>query len=144
MRFRGFSLIELMVVMAIVAFAVAIVVPNLGHAIGSQQYKNSMREMLLLMRSVREQAQQDSRTTELWLNVEEKTFGKSTDKKSFHLPANTKIAFETFEQGLKTDSTGVVRFYPDGTSSGGEITTDYDGLAMTLRVSWITGRIQLL
>jgi general secretion pathway protein H len=103
-----------------------------------------MREMMVLMRSAREDAQQESRTTELWLNVDEKTFGRKSNSKIHNLPATTKINFETFEQGLMNESTGVVRFYPDGTSSGGQITTDFDGLIMSLRVSWITGRIQLL
>ena len=133
-----------MVVMAIAGFAIAVVVPRLGHAIGSQKYKNAMREMMVLMRAAREDAQQESRTTELWLNVDEKTFGRKSSSKIHHLPATSKINFETFEQGLMNESTGVVRFYPDGTSSGGEIATDFDGLTMSLRVSWITGRIQLL
>ncbi len=38
---------------------------------------------------------------------------------------------------------GGIRFYPDGSSTGGRVTLSLEGLQMRVDVEWLTGRVRI-
>lgn len=49
-----------------------------------------------------------------------------------------------FADDFSSDEEGVIRFYPDGSSSGGRIDVDRDGASWSgIRVDWLFGRIEV-
>ena len=42
---------------------------------------------------------------------------------------------------LIDNGSGRIRFYPDGTSTGGRVTVGDDGRDFDVRIDWLTGRV---
>ncbi len=142
-RAHGFSLIELMVVLVIAGLAVGVVMPRLVGVVGSQQYRSDMRDLVTLLREARGKAGTEHRAAAVWLNVENKTFGREGGTKTWRLPEETEVELKAIAEQVVSDRVAKIRFFPDGTSSGAELTTVYRGQSFQLDVSWITGRIRL-
>ena len=45
---------------------------------------------------------------------------------------------------MESEARGAIRFFPDGSSTGGRITLSTDRLAYLVDVDWLTGKIHLL
>ncbi len=140
---RGFSLIELIVVLVIAGLAVGVAVPRLVGALGSQQYRAGLRDLVTLLRAARARAASEHQPAAVWIDVEGKRFGRDGGGKSWRLPEGTEIELKTIAEQVVSERIAKIRFFPDGTSSGAELTTLYRGQPFRLDVSWITGRIRL-
>ncbi len=140
---QGFSLIELIVVLVIAGLAVGVAMPRLVGALGSQQYRADMRDLVTLLRGARARAASEHQPAGVWIDVEHKTFGRDGGARTWRLPEETEVELKTIAEQVVSDRIAKIRFFPDGTSSGAELTTVYRGQRLRLDVSWITGRIRL-
>ena len=139
----GFSLIELIVVLVIAGLAVGVAMPRLIGALGSQQYRADLRDLVTLLREARARAASEHQPAGVWIDVEHKRFGRDAGGKTWRLPEETEIELKTIAEQVVSEQIARIRFFPDGTSSGAELTTVYRGQPFHLDVSWITGRIRL-
>lgn len=48
---------------------------------------------------------------------------------------------QSFPPGIKATETGIIRFAPDGSASGGELTLRGEVGAVQVSVAWLTGRV---
>ena len=44
----------------------------------------------------------------------------------------------------RSDSIGRIRFYPDGTSTGGRVTLTGSGAKYDILVDWLSGRVKIV
>ncbi|NEV61289.1 type II secretion system protein GspH [Thiorhodococcus minor] len=59
------------------------------------------------------------------------------------LPKRLSVGFEGATQEMIDEQHGAVRFFPDGSSTGGRILLSYQGHGYQVGVTWLTGRIEL-
>jgi general secretion pathway protein H len=60
---------------------------------------------------------------------------------SLSLPSGLTVQLETAARELRNDQRGAIRFFPDGSSSGGRIIVAFDAHGYQVGVTWLTGRI---
>jgi hypothetical protein len=63
--------------------------------------------------------------------------------RSFRFPTRLTIQLETASREMLDDRRGVIRFFPDGSSTGGRIIVENQGHGYQIGVIWLTGRIEL-
>ena len=129
----AFTLLELLVVLAIAAGLAALVAPQLARFASLVELKAAARETAAALRGARGRAIASGRETALALGT--------------RLPRHPGIALELVvaHSEVLGAGTGASRFYPDGSSSGGRVRLTLEGHggseAQVVDVDWLTGRI---
>lgn len=81
----------------------------------------------------------------LTLDLEARAFSVTGDSKIYKLPQPLHYRMFTAQAETITSRIGNIRFYPDGSSTGGRITvSDTGGSNQSVDVDWLTGRATVL
>lgn len=139
-RFRGFTLVELLVVLAIMGLLVSIVPGAFAKMREGAQYRDTLRAMVSDLRQARHQAGAEARETEFKLDLTQRRFGVvgQPDKAiPDSLQIQATVASKELSQGV-----AAIRFLPQGGATGGSIDVMRSvGNGTRLTVDWLSGRI---
>jgi general secretion pathway protein H len=159
-RSTGFSLLELMIVIAIMAMGAAIVIPRIGSG-ESAIMQSQVREVLALFRYARRSAIVEGKPKVVQLyqgNTEETAKRKIYSKlepgqwrsrdvtlqwgeNSSNNAQEEESDFEEDDEN-QTEKSYKVTFYPEGGSSGGELILTYkEKFKATININPITGKV---
>jgi general secretion pathway protein H len=138
---RGFTLIELLVVVMILALVATTVPPLLSRGVGSQ-LQSSVRELATGLRWARSEAVSERRSVALWVDTAGKSYRVETRDRRFQLPRDAKLLVNTAEHETRGRQ-AAIRFFPDGSSSGGSIELGAGGVTFEVRVDWLTGAVHV-
>ncbi len=141
---RGFTLLELMLVLVIAAFAAAVTPPLLSAAMPSLQLKSTAREVAAALRFARDYAAARQTEAVVLLDLEERRYTVSGRAKNFSIPDGLEVEIDTVASELTGDRAGGIRFYPDGSSTGGRVTLARGERSFKVDIDWLTGRVQIL
>ncbi len=142
-RFKaGFTLLELIVVLAILALGFAYVAPNFAKTLESVRFRSTVREVALELKRARGQALSQGKEVVFWVDVNRAQFGVDQDG-SKRLPEIVELTLDTAETELLGPGRGGIRFFPDGSSTGGRIVLRFGGQARRIDVNWLTGRVSI-
>jgi general secretion pathway protein H len=135
----GFTLFELLVVLGIVAVVLGTMIVARPNASGTR-VNAAARAVLATLRLARAQAIE--RNTEIVVSIDPETRTVRSSKGQWQLPQGVRVAL-TYAQSERMGVAGGLRFYPDGQSSGGEISLGLEGRMARLSVSWLTGEARI-
>lgn len=142
MRPRGFSLIEILVVVAIMGIAVAAIASAMGYSLTGQQMRGASRDLVAALRYTRGQAIVKREPQVLLLNVDDKNY-RAANRPPVKLPPQFELAIETARQEMISRGEGGIRFYPDGSSTGGNIELSRGDTVWRIDINWLTGEVSL-
>lgn len=136
----GFTLLELLVVLAIIGLWLAIVPPNLMKGTGAQALKADARLVVSGLQYARTRA--ISLNVPVALVIDSRTRRLSIDGKQIgDLSASTELSALNGQRVWQTGTGTAVHFLPDGGSTGGEILLSYHKTRYRLSVNWLTGAV---
>ncbi|NQX90403.1 MAG: prepilin-type N-terminal cleavage/methylation domain-containing protein [Halioglobus sp.] len=139
MRNRGFTLLEVMIALAIVGLLAAVSVPAGARFYASMQYRAAVADLVAVLSSARHKAVRDGAVRDVTINPRTKEV--SLQGAVTRLPADLGLSISS-GAALNTADSGVIRFYPEGGSSGGEISLVLPGRAgVRVVVDWLIGGI---
>ena len=143
MRQQGFTLIEIVLVMvlAVAIYAVLLVIPSRGGSVGD--LKASARVLASGLRQAQSTAMATKRDAVLTLDVEAREFAMPGDTSPRKLPEGIDLKLYTAQSEVTSDRKGAIRFYPDGSSTGGRITLSTGERKYLVNVDWLTGRVSI-
>lgn len=142
-RERGFTLLELLVVLTVLALLVAVVPPLLSGAIPGAELRTATREVAAALRYARSRAITRGEDTTFHLDVKSRRYRISGVRRDFGLPSDLDISVYGAASASPDDSTGGIRFFPDGSSTGGRIKVASAGRAYHVDVDWLLGRVRV-
>jgi general secretion pathway protein H len=143
MRARGFTLIEMLVVLIIVGMALT-VVPSLLSSLPGARLRAAADGMAGTLRELRAQAIGSGRSTALVLDTATRSYATLPDGARHALPEVVNGIDVRTEIPSPVGGAGLFRFFPDGTATGGVITLRHDSRAASIGVAWLTGRVRRL
>lgn len=144
---KGVTLVELVVVMAIIALGAVLFVPNLGTWISYYRLRSATRDITSALRTAQMKAVSNNISYRVRFNAGENSFVilyQTTDDfkpegPSQKLPQGVAISEVSFSGG-----TDYVVFNRDSTSSAGHLTlSNAKGTKRTITVSSATGRVRV-
>jgi general secretion pathway protein H len=142
-RKRGFTLLELLVVLVIASLLVGLVPPLFSGAVPGARLKAAVRDLAVAMRLARNQAITHDVATQVSLNLETPAYTVGTQApRALPDGVELKVASGSGDSAAQTKR-HVVRFYSDGSSSGAVITLRRGQRGYRLHVGWLTGRITI-
>ena len=126
---RGFTLVELLVCLAILALVTAFLpMPFTAHSGAS--LNRVANDLATAMRETRAHAIGAGRTETFAIDLATDTY-LDAGGQSHRLPAGVR----------SSGPNAAIRFFPDGSATGGSIALSQDGKTFEILVDWLTGRI---
>ena len=119
---RGFSLLELLVVLVIIGLSASLVLPSLTGGLSSLRLKTAAREVSATLRYARSLAVSVGKEQVINMDIEEGKYWLNEDKdNNRELPSDIRFLNVTTQgEEVTTGMAGIV-FYPMGNSSGSSI-----------------------
>jgi len=139
---KGFTLIELMAVILLLALAMSAVTFSFSKSLHSARVTAASRDLVAALRYTRGQAIVKGKQQVLLLNLDSNTY-TAPGKSSVALPKDMTLRLTTAEQELTGSNSGGIRFFADGSSTGGHISVLMDRREWRINVAWLTGDIAL-
>jgi general secretion pathway protein H len=137
---RGFTLLELLVVLAIIGFVVALVPgfvlqrqPQLDVDVAARAIADGLRQ-------TRSEAVLRNRQQAFALDVEARVF-RAGDQAPVQIDDDIALSFRTARSQLLAGGVGQIRFFPDGSSTGGRIRLVQGDARADVRSDWLTGLV---
>lgn len=140
---KGFTLLELIVVLFIVVLGFSALGINLSSGNNSTELKAAARDVVSALRYARGQALMTHQQTTVALNLAENTYTVSGRDKVYIIPKTIDVAVVTAQSELTGEGLGNIRFFADGSSTGGRVTLERNNSAWQIDINWLTGQIDL-
>jgi general secretion pathway protein H len=142
-RARGFTLLEMLAVILLIGIAAAAVSISVTQGLASARVRAASSEMAGALRATRAQA---------IVRGQEQNFDVDTRANSYlnvkqqdvRLPKGLKVSITSAKDDQPNDHTGRIRFFPDGSSTGGRITLQSGKRQWHVNVSWLTGEVRVV
>ena len=144
MRQAGVTLLELLIVIALMGIIAALVVPMFGGPVSTSELRATARQLAAGLRLARSEAVSERRETFLVVDVAGKRFKVDREAREHALPSKVDLKLFTAQNDLVSENVGAIRFYPDGGSNGGRITVAAGARKFNVDVDWLTGRVAIL
>jgi general secretion pathway protein H len=141
-RARGFTLVELLVVMAIAAVVMTAVPTLFSAAFPGLEMKSAARRTAATLRLARESAIRRGEETQVLVDIENHRLTLE-GYRVLSLPNRLSLQLEAAGSELIDEQLGSIRFFPDGSSTGGRLVLSHGGHGYQVGVTWLTGRIEL-
>jgi len=137
----GFTLIEMIVVLVIISLVLSLVVMNLGRSSGRYALAATAHDVAASLRLARDRAIARNEPTQFVADAG--AFGPSGDRQFRHVPrgiALTAFGIDQADPGRHADA---IRFFPDGSSTGGRIDLTDGAAHYAVYVAWINGNVSI-
>lgn len=137
----GFTLVELLVVLAVLALALAVVPPSLTGAIDSARFKSTERDLVSALRYARSRAVNSQQAATVDINVKQGKMQVAGRQRALSIPDDVALTLVTAQREQLSEYEGSIRFYPDGSSTGGQVRFSRGEQVWSIDVDWLTGRV---
>lgn len=129
---QGFTLIELLVVLAIMGLIATLALPLAASAVDNTALRTDARNLAGRLYEIQSNAAREQRTIAIVSRAD-----GTIDPAVLVLPSahNATIRF--------AESANALSYYPDGTSSGGNLQITERGRGFDLEVAWLTGHVTM-
>ena len=141
---RGFTLIEMLVVMAVLALVMALVPAYLTAGRARAELQSAARAIAASLRETREEALAHNRSEDFVIDLVHGLYRRMDAPDDRHLPADVQTSLVTTAQQLSGAGSGRIRFFPDGSSTGGGVILIRGETRYEVLVDWLTGRVSLV
>jgi len=141
---RGVTLLEMLVVLAIMGLIAALVLPTFGSGVSTSELRASARQIAAGLRAARSEAVSQRRETFLLIDLAGRRFKVDRNPKEYALPPRIEMKLFTAQRDIVDANTGSIRFFPDGGSNGGRVTLAAGQRKFDIDVDWLTGRVAIL
>ena len=127
--------------MGAVIYAVLLSAP-LGKA-SSGELKAAARTLASGLRTAQSTAMATRRDALLTVDMQSREYVTTGDTEVRKLPSNIDVNLTTAQTEVESEHRGSIRFYPDGSSTGGRITVSSGERKYLVDVDWLTGRVAI-
>lgn len=139
---RGFTLIEMIAVLMLVALVAGAVAFSLGSNLKGVKTKAAVRDLTAAMRFTRGLAIVQHQQRALEIDVDARTY-QAPGRPLVELPEGLDMKLLTAASEQTGDSKGLIRFFPDGSSSGGRVTLKRGDHEWRVEIAWLTGEVRM-
>lgn len=143
----GFSLLEMILVMVLIAAASLLAVAALGGGMQGMKLRAGAKDVAAQMRFARAVAISSGQPQDVIIDPAARQW-QGAKGRSGSLPDVGEVVFTgaratQFEPGQQNETKGTVRFFPDGAATGGRVRLLANGGGWDVDVGWLTGEVKV-
>lgn len=141
-RVRGFSLLEILVVVALIAVASVLAVGVLSGGVERLQLRSSAKELAANLRFTRAHALATGAPQRFVIDPVGHTWQGPAGRRGT-VPDTLEIVFTGAREVQPRADQGAIVFFDDGASTGGRIRLESGSAGWNVDVAWLTGEVRL-
>jgi general secretion pathway protein H len=139
----GFTLIELMLVLFIVILGFAAIGISISSGNDATEHKAVARDLVSALRFAKGQALMFHKEATVAIDLNENSYTVSDRDKIYDIPENIDLTVVTAQEEMAGEGLANIRFFPDGSSTGGRITLERETDKWQIDINWLTGQVEL-
>jgi general secretion pathway protein H len=132
-----------MVVLFIMVLGFSIIGINLSSGNNATEHQRAARDIVSALRYARGMALMSHRETAVSFNLNENSYTVNNRDKVFTIPETIKVTVVTTQSQLLGQNQGSIRFFADGSSTGGRVSLKRGENVWQIDINWLTGQIEL-
>jgi len=141
-RVRGFTLVEIMVVLVLIALLLGVASFGFSQTINAARVRAAGKDLVAALRYTRGHAIVSGEEQALELDIEARTY-TAPERSAEELPGKMELRLVTAAEEQTSQTSGRIRFYPDGSSTGGKVRLIAGEREWQVQVGWLTGEVRL-
>ncbi|HEX9646393.1 MAG TPA: GspH/FimT family protein [Alphaproteobacteria bacterium] len=141
---RGFTLIELLVVLVVIGLILAAAPVALRRGAPAIEARVAAGEVAAVLRRARSEAILGNRDVAVAFDTDAGAYALGEDAPWQALPGRVTLSVETARSELRDAHVAGVRFFADGSATGGRITVARDGQSYHVMLDWLTGQVSVI
>ena len=138
----GFTLMELLVVLSILGLALVLAMPTLGRLLPGLELRSEAHDFVNVLREARAQAIGRNEEVTVVIDLERGVL-EVGGKVALRLSRRISIPVSSGDSSSLALAHPEIRFFPDGTSTGGRLILAQGGREKHVAVDWLTGAVSL-
>jgi general secretion pathway protein H len=141
---RGFALIEILCVLAIIGLLAAIILPAIPRATSRAKLESYAVETAALLKADRTAALRRQIQVATQVDAETRSIRSGVTGRVIRFPAD--VVVDTYLASRCADRSAgrSIDFFPSGMSCGGTIALVRPGMGYEVRVNWLTGGVEIV
>ncbi|HUZ75083.1 MAG TPA: GspH/FimT family pseudopilin [Stellaceae bacterium] len=143
LRSGGFTLIEVLLVLVIMALVMAATLPPLMGSGGAAEMRAASLEIAAALRQARSLAITRARPQVFTIDTASGAYLAGGARMTGRLPGDVHAVLITTTDERDNGTTGNIRFFPDGSATGGGIRLIQGNRRTDVMVDWLTGRVSI-
>ncbi|GAB6140492.1 prepilin-type N-terminal cleavage/methylation domain-containing protein [Methylosoma difficile] len=140
---QGFTLIELLVVLFIMILGFTALAFSVSSGTDTAKLNATARDMVSALRYARGQALMTRQQTTLAFDLDDNSYQLSNRDENYRIDPDIELTLVTAESELTGEAQANVRFFPDGSCTGGRITLTRGAAIRQIDLNWLTGHVEL-
>lgn len=140
---KGFTLLELMIVLFIMVLGFSVIGINLSSGNNATEHQRAARDIVSALRYARGMALMTHKETTVTFDLNENNYTVANRDKVFAIPETIKVTVVTAQSQLTEKNKGSIRFFGDGSSTGGRVSLKRGENVWKIDINWLTGQIEL-
>ncbi len=137
----GFTLLELLVVLSILVLITSITVLKFRPRGEEEIATSALQESVNVLRETRARALAARTEQSVFIDLQERRLSSTATRRSVTFPSGEAFVLGVADAASYRRGIAMMRFFPNGGSSGGAISLRYGDHERRLRVAWLTGRV---
>lgn len=141
-RVRGVSLLEMLLVVALIAGASVLAMAAFGGGMAGLQLRSEAREIAAQLRFTRTHAIATGQPQRFTINPQAHAWTAPRNR-SGTVPDTLGVTFTGARELQPSEGEGAIVFFADGASTGGRVQLRRERAAWNIDVAWLTGEVKL-
>lgn len=137
---RGFTLLEVMMVIVLIALITGVIVGQLGVGRSGSQLRSAVHTVATELRYTRARALMTGTPQVFAMNLDKRTWTAAGDHHGV-LPSSLQLGFTAVRAEQTSSRDAAIRFFPDGSATGGRVSVRTKGVGWRVDVRWLTGEV---
>lgn len=142
MRARGVSLLEMLLVVALIAATALLATAAFTGGLKGRQLRAAAKEIAAQLRYTRTQAIATGQPQRFVIDPQAHTW-QAPDGRAGEIPDDLRVSFYGARQVQPERGQGAIMFFEDGAATGGRIRLGLESAAWNIDVAWLTGEVTL-
>jgi general secretion pathway protein H len=141
---RGFALIEILCVLAIIGLLAAIILPAIPRATSRAKLESYAVETAALLKADRNAALRRQIQVTTQIDAAARSIRSGVNGRIIRLPDDISMAAMLASRCADRNAGRSIDFFPSGMSCGGTIALTRPGMGYEVRVNWLTGGVDIV
>lgn len=141
---RGFALIEILAVLAIIGLLAAIILPAVPRGTSRAKLESFAVEMAGLLKADRAAALRQRARVATLIDAPARSLRSGSTGRIVKLPADVSLEAMLATRCADRLAGQSIEFFPSGTSCGGVLALARPGMGFEVRVNWLTGGVDVV